>query len=79
MWISRKHYNFLIENAEKNLDAECEIMRLKDEYAKSTARAFVEYSKVLEERDELKDRICELENIVEQFIKDVATNLWLGG
>ena len=29
MWISRKFYNFLKENAEKNIDMECQILTAK--------------------------------------------------
>jgi hypothetical protein len=32
MWVSRKEYKFLQENAEKNIDAECEILRAKDNH-----------------------------------------------
>ena len=34
MWISRKEYRFLKENAEKNINAECEILRVKDKQYK---------------------------------------------
>lgn len=61
MWISRKHYNFLMENAEKNINAECEILRAKDELTKSTARAWTEYSNTLTELDNLKKECTELE------------------
>ena len=67
MWISRKHYNFLMENAEKNIDAECEILRVKDNYTKAVARAMEEYSAVLEERDELKKEIDRLNKIIEEY------------
>ena len=69
MWISRKHYNFLMENAEKNIDAECEILRTKDNYAQAVARAMEEYSAVLEERDNLRLKVVELERKVEQLTK----------
>lgn len=69
MWISRKHYNFLIENAEKNIDAECEILRVKDNQYRAVARAMEEYSTVLEERDKLKQQVIELENKL--CVKDV--------
>lgn len=67
MWISRKHYNFLMENAEKNIDAECEILRTKDNYTQAVARAMEEYSAVLEERDNLRLKVVELERKVEQL------------
>ena len=57
MWISRKEYKFLKENAEKNIDAECEIMRAKEKQDKAIARAMEEYSAVLEERDKLKRQL----------------------
>lgn len=62
MWISRKEYKFLKENAEKNINAECEILRVKDNQSRAVARAMEEYSAVLKERDELKQRVIELEN-----------------
>lgn len=62
MWISRKEYKFLKENAENNIDAECEVLRVKAEQKKKVARAMEEYSAVLEERDELRQRVIELEN-----------------
>lgn len=57
MWISRKEYNFLKENAEKNINAECEILRAKEKQDKEIARAMKEYSAVLEERDKLKRQL----------------------
>lgn len=57
MWISRKEYKFLRENAEKNINAECEILRAKEKQDKAIARAMEEYSAVLEERDKLKRQI----------------------
>lgn len=57
MWISRKEYEFLKENAEKNINAEHVILAVKDESTKSIARAMQEYSKVLEENDHLKNEL----------------------
>lgn len=54
MWISRKEYNFLKENAEKNINAECEILRAKEKQDKAVARAMEEYSATLEKLDEWK-------------------------
>lgn len=62
MWISRKDYKFLKENAENNIDAECEVLRVKAEQKKKVARAMEEYSAVLEERDRLKKQIEVLES-----------------
>lgn len=62
MWISKKQYKFLKENAEKNINAECEILSIKHEQTKSVARAMEEYSSVLQERDELRSEVSELEN-----------------
>jgi hypothetical protein len=67
MWISRKEYNFLKKNAEKNIDAECEILRTKDNCTQAVARAMEEYSAVLEERDELKLKVVKLERQVERL------------
>lgn len=67
MWINRKQYKFLKENAEKNIDVECEILRAKDNQIKAVARAMEEYSSVLKERDELKKEIERLNNIIEEY------------
>ncbi len=61
MWISRKEYKFLKEIAEKNINAECEILAAKEKQMRSVARAMEEYSSVLKERDMLKQRVMELE------------------
>ena len=62
MWISRKNYNFLKENAEKNIDIECQILTVKENEKRAVARAMEEYSTVLEERDNLRLRVIELEH-----------------
>ena len=62
MWISRKHYNFLKENAEKNIDMECQILTAKENQSRAVARAMEEYSTVLMERDQLRLRVVELEH-----------------
>ena len=67
MWISRKEYNFFKENAEKNINAECEILRVKENQKLAVARAMEEYSAVLEERDNLRLKVTELERKVEQL------------
>ena len=67
MWISRKEYKFLKENAENNIDAECEVLKVKAEQKKKVARAMEEYSAVLEERDNLRLKVVELERKVEQL------------
>ena len=69
MWISRKRYKFLIENAKKNIDAECEILRVKENQGLKVARAMEEYSAVLEERDSLRLKVDELERKVEQLTR----------
>lgn len=61
MWISRKHYKFLMESAEKNIDAECEILRVKERNAQEIARMAKEYSAVLEERDSLRLEVIDLQ------------------
>jgi hypothetical protein len=57
MWVSRKEYKFLQENAEKNIDAECEILRAKDNHLQKIARAVEEYSTTLKKLDETKDTL----------------------
>ena len=69
MWISRKQYNFLRENAEKNINAECRILNEKDKQYQRVARAIEEYSAVLEERDELKLKVVKLEQQIEQLTR----------
>lgn len=67
MWISRKEYKFLKKNAEKNINAECEILTAKEKQTQAVARAMMEYSKVLEERDNLRQRVNYLENQLEKY------------
>lgn len=62
MWISRKEYNFLKENAEKNINIECMLLTAEENQKRAVARAMEEYSSVLEERDELRLRVIELEH-----------------
>lgn len=57
MWISRKRYKFLMENAEKNIDAECEILREKENQSNKVARAMEEYSETLKELDRIKKNL----------------------
>lgn len=66
MWISRKEYKFLIENAEKNIDAECEILRVKENQSLKVARAMEEYAAILEERDTLKQQLAYYKNLEEE-------------
>ena len=58
MWISKKEYEFLKENAEKNINAECEILRAKEKQDKAMAKVMEEYATVLEERDNLKQQLA---------------------
>lgn len=67
MWISRRYYEFLKENAEKNVNAECQILTAKENQNKAIARAMEEYSTVLKERDELKLKVIELEHKIERL------------
>lgn len=61
MWISKKRYRFLKENAERNINAECAIATAKENQRLSVARAMEEYSSVLQERDMLRLAISEFE------------------
>lgn len=70
MWISRKEYNFLKENAEKNIDAECEIMKVEHRQKCAVARAMEEYSAVLEQLDALKKSH---NDIYKEFITTLMT------
>ena len=67
MWISRKEYDFLKENAEKNIDFETEILKIKEEQTRSIARAMQEYSKVLEENDHLKNKLNKHKRIMNKM------------
>lgn len=67
MWIRRKYYRFLKENAEKNIDMECQILSVKENEKLAVARAMKEYSAALKERDELRLKVVELEHKVEQL------------
>jgi biotin operon repressor len=62
MWISRKEYKFLKENAEKNINLECQLLTAKENQSRAVVRAMEEYSTVLMERDQLKLRVIELEH-----------------
>lgn len=55
MWISKKEYDFLKVNAEKNINAECEILKAKENQSMLVARAMEEYSAKLEELDKYKN------------------------
>ena len=68
MWISKKEYKFLKENAEKNINAECEILRAKENQDKAIARAMKEYSATLEELDKWRN-LCVAYNQVLSAIK----------
>lgn len=57
MWISRKEYKFLQENAEKNINAECEILRAKEKQTIVVARAMEQYSETLKELDRIKKNL----------------------
>lgn len=61
MWISKKRYRFLKENAEKNINAECAIAIAIENQRLSVARAMEEYSSALQERDMLRLAISEFE------------------
>ena len=69
MWISKKNYNFLKENAEKNIDIECQILTVKSNEKLAVARAMEEYSEVLEERNKLKLRVIELKHDLDAVSK----------
>lgn len=68
MWISRKQYNFLKENAEKNINAECEILKVKEAQKQSVAKAMEEYSATLEELDKWKKCCTENYEIYHQAL-----------
>lgn len=67
MWISRKYFNFLKHKAELNINAECQILRAKENQSLAVARAMEEYSAALKERDELRLRVIELEQEISQL------------
>ena len=67
MFISRKEYNFLKENAEKNIDAECKILNLRDKHNKLVAVISEKYFNVLEQNDKLEKRVKELEKQLETY------------
>lgn len=57
-----------MENAEKNIDAECEILRAKDKHDREAAVLMSEYSAILKERDELRIQVIELRNKLEDAL-----------
>lgn len=74
MWISRKQYNFLKENAEKNIDAECEILKVKEIQKQAVSRAMEEYSATLEELDKWKKCCTENYEIYYQTLSAIKCN-----
>lgn len=74
MWISRKEYNFLKENAEKNINAECEILRAKEKQDKAVARAMEEYSATLEKLDEWKKRCTDNYKLYMQVFRTIKSS-----
>lgn len=74
MWISRKEYNFLKENAEKNINAECEILRAKEKQDKAVARAMEEYSATLEKLDEWKKCSTDNYKLYMQVLRTIKSN-----
>ena len=74
MWISRKQYNFLKENAEKNIDAECEILRAKEKQDKAIARAMEEYSVTLEELDKWRNLCVDNYTAHNQVLSVIKSN-----
>ena len=78
MWISKKHYDFLKENAEKNIDIELQILTVKENERRAIVRAMEEYSTVLEERDALKLRVIELEHQLKKRGRWVYWGGWCG-
>ena len=80
MWISRKQYNFLKENAEKNINAECAILTARENQIKAVARAMEAYSAVLTELDKVTaDLKCYLDTGLtpEEFKESVDFTLEL--
>ena len=75
MWISKKEYNFLKENAEKNINLECQLLTAKENQSRAVARAMEEYSTVLMERDQLRLRVIELEHQLDIKQKKTACNI----
>lgn len=74
MWISRKKYNFLKENAEKNINAECEILRAKEKQDKTVAIAMEEYSATLEKLDEWKKCCTDNYKLYMQVLRTIKSN-----
>ena len=74
MWISRKEYNFLKENAEKNINAECEILRAKEKQDKAVARAMEEYSATLEKLDEWKKCCTDNYKLYMQVLRTIKSS-----
>lgn len=60
MWIRRNEFNFLKKSAEQNIDAECEILRAKENLRLDIARAMIEYSATLKALDSCKEAYHEV-------------------
>lgn len=78
MWISRKNYEFLKKNAEKNIDKECAILTVEENQKRAVARAMEEFSSVLKERDELRLRVIELESQIEKYVDTKSDEIKVG-
>ena len=82
MWISRKDYQFLKENAEKAINNEQQILTIKENERRVFARAMKEYSRTLEELDTLKEQMAnakwlttnDVEKLRELFIKRMTVD-----
>lgn len=57
MWINKKTYKFLKENAAKNINAEAEIFLVEERCKLKNARALEEYSATLEKIDKIKENL----------------------
>lgn len=53
MWISKKNYNFLKENAEKNIDAECAMLQKKYDQGQDAIKILKECSNTLKTFNQL--------------------------
>lgn len=74
MWISKKEYKFLKENAEKNINAECEILRAKENQDKVIARAMEEYFATLEELNKWRKLCIDSRTAYDQVLSAIKSN-----
>lgn len=82
MWINKKEYKFLKENAEKNIDAECKMLNEKYKQGQEAIKILEEYSnglKMLRQSLGISDvsDICFYHAYYKKQYRDKTTGFWM--